>query len=48
MEKVKIEEDRKEREMRSYKLMDADPNLSTSNQFANESDAERELVDDFM
>ena len=48
MEKARIEEDRKEKEMRSYKLMDNDPETATSNQFDNESDAERELVDDFM
>jgi len=48
MEKLQIEQDRKEREMKSYKLMDANPDLCTSNQFDNESDAERELVDDFM
>ena len=48
MEKVRMEDDRKEREMRDYKLMDNDPETLTSNHFDNESDAERELVDDFM
>lgn len=48
MEKLQIEKEKKEREMKSYKLMNADPEKCTSNQFDNESDAERELVDDFM
>ena len=34
--------------MRSYQLMDTDPHLTTSNQFENEEDAEKELMDDFM
>lgn len=48
MEKLQIEKEKKEREMKSYKLLDTDPDNCTSNQFENESDAERELVDDFM
>ena len=48
MERLQIEKEKKEREMKSYKLLDTDPDLCTSNQFDNESDAERELVDDFM
>lgn len=46
MEKLRIEQERKDKEMRSYSLMDT--TNTTSNHFDNESDAERELVDDFM
>lgn len=48
MEKMRIDKEKRDREMRSYQLFSADPDLCTTNQFENESDAERELVDDFM
>ena len=46
MEKMRIEQERKDKEMRSYKLMSTAN--QTSNHFETEDDAQRELVDDFM
>ena len=47
-QKQQREEDKKAKEMRSYKLLETDNEQMTTNHFDNESDAERELIDDFM